>query len=172
MSPSTFSTVKLKVTFPYYISLQHRTSSEFQREKLSDVSEHRNMPLDDALNLIVKIFEAYSKGEKYAIVPPFGAVPVTPAGIPLGDKHPEAIQNLLNILVENRPLTTFQYDKIIGYLQDRKNEIVKGDSKGGKSRFILVLCTYCLSSLVDSQIILEYECCDFIGCILTQVQIR
>lgn len=83
------------------------------------------MPLDDALAMIVKSFEAYMKGDRSPIVPPSGAVPVTAAGIPLGDKHPEVIQNLMKILVENRPLNISQYEKIIGYLQEKKDQLVK-----------------------------------------------
>lgn len=83
------------------------------------------MPLDDALAMIVKNFEAYMKGERNPVIPPSGAVPVTAAGIPLGEKHPEGIQTLLKILVENRPLTVVQYEKIIGYLQNKKEHLVK-----------------------------------------------
>ncbi len=91
------------------------------------------MPLDDAISMIVENFTAYTKGERCPVVPPLGAVPVTAAGIPLGEKHPEVIQTLLNILVENRPLTAVQYDKIIDYLRDKKEHLLKSDLGGSVS---------------------------------------
>lgn len=111
-------------------------SGDDVQQNIFFVLEHRNMPLDDALALIVKNFEAYMKGERSPVIPPVGAVPVTAAGIPLGDKHPEMIQALLNILVENRPLTVLQYEKIIGYLQEKKDHLVK--SEPTKSGIIMV----------------------------------
>ncbi|KAM7355736.1 nuclear receptor coactivator protein neosin [Cochliomyia hominivorax] len=39
---------------------------------------------------------------------------------PLKERHPEAIQMLLNLLASNMPLTVLQYDRIIKYLQQRR----------------------------------------------------
>lgn len=91
------------------------------------------MPLDDAVTMIVKNFETYTKGDRVAVIPPPGAVPVTAAGLPLGEKHPEFIQSLLNILVENRPLTFPQYDKVIGYLQEKKDQLAKNEMGGANN---------------------------------------
>lgn len=103
------------------------------------------MPLDDAVNMIVKNFEAYTKGERIAVVPPAGAVPVTAAGLPLGEKHPEAIQSLLNILVENRPLSSLQYDQVIVYLSEKKDQLVKNEGGGAHilskpGKILIIFC--------------------------------
>lgn len=84
------------------------------------------MPLDDAITLIVKLFDCYMKGEKCPVLPPVGATSITAGGVPLGDRHPEVIQNLLGILVENRSLSVLQYEKLIGYLQEKKDQVKAG----------------------------------------------
>ncbi|XP_054271261.1 nuclear receptor coactivator 5 [Macrosteles quadrilineatus] len=89
--------------------------------------EHRNMPLEDALAFIARSFDAYLRGERGQ-----GPGPVS-VGQPDYDKHPEAIQTLLNLLRENRQLTVLQYDKVIKYLQDRREVQIKlevGDAQG------------------------------------------
>lgn len=70
------------------------------------------MPTEDAINLISRNFDAYMRGDKN--IP--GSVSIGP----LAEKHPEAIQVLLNLLAENRQLTVLQYDRIIKYLQERR----------------------------------------------------
>lgn len=75
--------------------------------------EHRNMPLDDALILISRNFEAYMRGEELK--------PVDPNKPDLADRHPQPIQMLINLLAENRMLTSSQYDRILKYLQERKD---------------------------------------------------
>ncbi|KRT78711.1 hypothetical protein AMK59_6404, partial [Oryctes borbonicus] len=74
-------------------------------------SEHRNMPIEDAVILLTRNFEAYMKGETFETE---GRV------ASLAEKHPEAMQMLLNLLAENRQLAVTQYDKVIKYLQERK----------------------------------------------------
>nr|CAD7197214.1 unnamed protein product [Timema douglasi] len=89
--------------------------------------EHRNMPLEDAIPLITRNFEAYMRGEKLAGTVPL-PVPVIPAAKPTGgllERHPEAMQVLLNLLSDNRQLTTLQYDRVIIYLKDRREEQMK-----------------------------------------------
>ncbi|XP_066138861.1 nuclear receptor coactivator 5 [Euwallacea fornicatus] len=87
--------------------------------------EHRNMPLDDAMILIQRNFESYMRGEK---------APEDPVKMSLADRHPVPIQMIFNLLAENRMLTTSQYDRIIKYLQDRRdlqqeNEVSEGISQ-------------------------------------------
>lgn len=94
--------------------------------------EHRNMPVEDAIAMIARNFDLYMRGEK-GLGP--GPVPVVPAGglAPNLDRHPEAIQTLLNLLKENRQLTVLQYDKVIRYLQEKREMQVRlevGDEKG------------------------------------------
>jgi len=89
--------------------------------------EHRNMPLEDSLNFIARSFDAYMRGERGT-----GPGPVA-VGQPVPDRHPEAIQTLLNLLRENRQLTVLQYDKVIKYLQEKREVQIKlevGDAQG------------------------------------------
>ncbi|EEB10000.1 conserved hypothetical protein [Pediculus humanus corporis] len=84
--------------------------------------EHRNMPLEDAINLLARNFDAYLLREKASRPSEVNVVPATGplTAINLTDRHPEAIQVLLNLLADNRQLTVLQYDKVISYLQGRK----------------------------------------------------
>ena len=63
------------------------------------------------------------KGERVAVTIPPNAIPVSPAGIPIGDKHPELIQSILTNLIDNRPLNVSQYDRLIGYLQEKRDRL-------------------------------------------------
>ncbi|PSN47354.1 hypothetical protein C0J52_06551 [Blattella germanica] len=81
--------------------------------------EHRNMPLDDAVPLILRNYEAYIRGEKLP-APISTPLPVVSSNVPLTERHPEAIQMLLNLLSDNRQLTVMQYDRVIRYLQDKQ----------------------------------------------------
>lgn len=90
------------------------------------------MPVEDAIAMIARNFDMYMRGEKGLGA---GQVPVVPTGglPPNLDRHPEAIQTLLNLLKENRQLTVLQYDKVIRYLQEKRELQVRlevGDEKG------------------------------------------
>ncbi|KAL3285280.1 hypothetical protein HHI36_019390 [Cryptolaemus montrouzieri] len=74
--------------------------------------EHRNMPLEDALIFITRNFESYMRGEK---TPGENGSQMT-----IYDKHPNSIQLLVNMLAENRILTSVQYDKLLKYLEERR----------------------------------------------------
>lgn len=85
------------------------------------------MPLEDALAFVARSFDTYLRGERGQ-----GPGPVV-VGQPVPDRHPEAIQTLLNLLRENRQLTVLQYDKVIKYLQDKREIQIKlevGDAQG------------------------------------------
>lgn len=96
-------------------------------------AEHRNMPTDDAIMFICKDFEDKVRSEqekavKYrATMNPAG--PVNPhmmySAPQLSDKHPEAIQNMLSLLANNRQLTVLQYERLIKYLTERKELQIK-----------------------------------------------
>ncbi|XP_015108428.1 uncharacterized protein LOC107035506 [Diachasma alloeum] len=84
--------------------------------------EHRNMPVEDALNLISRDFSNYKSGGR---------------GVPLNtpfssDRHPDAIQVLLNMLADNHQLTVLQYERVLKYLEIKREEQVQvelGDTK-------------------------------------------
>ncbi|XP_014470782.1 PREDICTED: uncharacterized protein LOC106742396 [Dinoponera quadriceps] len=84
--------------------------------------EHRNMPLEDAINLISRDFTNYKAGGRSV-----------PLNAPLAnERHPDAIQVLLNMLADNHQLTVLQYDRVIKYLDMKREEQVQvelGDAK-------------------------------------------
>lgn len=100
-------------------------------------AEHRNMPVDDAIEFIFRTFEDQMRGPRpslstnnsTAVLPT--AVQITPtasyAAPPLNTPHPEAIQLLINLLAENRPITVLQYDRVIKYLQERRELQLKAE---------------------------------------------
>lgn len=80
------------------------------------------MPADDAINLISRDFANYKNGGR--------SVPLN--ALLAKDKHPDAIQVLLNMLADNRQLTVLQYDRVLKYLEIRREEQVQievGDVK-------------------------------------------
>lgn len=87
-----------------------------------NISEHRNMPADDALALINRDFSNYKSGGRGV---PFNTPFAT-------DRHPDAIQVLLNMLADNHQLTVLQYERVIKYLEVKREEQVQvelGDAK-------------------------------------------
>ncbi|XP_026737866.1 nuclear receptor coactivator 5 [Trichoplusia ni] len=66
--------------------------------------EHRNMPLEDALQLLSRNFQEVQRG---------------------GPTGREAVYALLGQLADGRTLTVMQYDKVIEYLQERREQQVK-----------------------------------------------
>lgn len=93
-------------------------------------AEHRNMPLDDALELIYRNFMQVRQGENGDIAgdtdeSPYAAIPKA------STRHPDTIQHLANLLSDNRCLTVLQYDCMLKYLQERREQQYKfevGDS--------------------------------------------
>lgn len=92
-------------------------------------AEHRNMPVEDAIKLVSDDFRRKMLRDKNTGTQPShlpNPVPIIPAAAtnyiapPLKERHPDAIQSLLNLLANNMPLTVLQYDRIIKYLQDRR----------------------------------------------------
>lgn len=86
------------------------------------IAEHRNMPVEDAINLISRDFTNYKTGGRSV-----------PLNTPLAnERHPDAIQVLLNMLADNHQLTVLQYDRVIKYLDMKREEQVQvelGDAK-------------------------------------------
>ncbi|XP_058836331.1 nuclear receptor coactivator 5 [Topomyia yanbarensis] len=97
-------------------------------------AEHRNMPTDDAIMFICKDFEDKLRSEqektsKYRAGSMMGSSTnnshLMYNAPPLQDKHPDPIQNMLNLLAANRQLTVLQYDRVIKYLNERKEMQIK-----------------------------------------------
>lgn len=78
-------------------------------------AEHRNMPLDDAIALIATDFR--SKKQRDAL----NASQLHPNQ----SRHPDPMQQLIDMLADNRQLTGLQYECIIKYLEEQREQQLK-----------------------------------------------
>ncbi|NWX93582.1 NCOA5 protein, partial [Nothoprocta ornata] len=104
--------------------------------------EHRNMPQADAMVLVARNYERYktesrekereeiarqaAKMADEAILQERERPPSMEEGVRGG--HPPGIQTLLNLLADNRYLTAEETDKVINYLRDRKERLLRGST--------------------------------------------
>ncbi|NWI39267.1 NCOA5 protein, partial [Picathartes gymnocephalus] len=105
--------------------------------------EHRNMPQADAMVLVARNYERYktesrekereeiarqaAKMADEAILQERERPPPMEEGVRGG--HPPGIQTLLNLLADNRYVTAEEIDKVINYLRDRKERLLRGSSE-------------------------------------------
>ncbi|NXU40388.1 NCOA5 protein, partial [Drymodes brunneopygia] len=105
--------------------------------------EHRNMPQADAMVLVARNYERYktesrekereeiarqaAKMADEAILQERERPPPMEEGVRGG--HPPGIQTLLNLLADNRYVTAEEMDKVINYLRDRKERLLRGNSE-------------------------------------------
>lgn len=93
-------------------------------------AEHRNMPVDDAVEFIYNNFKNFMRGGPMDY--PDGDPQSQYSSVPLSTtRHPDSTNYLISLLAENRVLTVLQYDCLIKYLQERRENQVKielGDS--------------------------------------------
>lgn len=106
--------------FAVIVQPQHKEHKSVTLNILYGIpAEHRNMPLDDAIALIVRNFQQLCQGEKGDIIGDTDESPY--ASIPLSNlRHPDSIQHLANLLAENRTLTVLQFDCLLKYLKERR----------------------------------------------------
>ncbi|XP_075427908.1 nuclear receptor coactivator 5 isoform X2 [Ascaphus truei] len=102
--------------------------------------EHRNMPLADAMVLVARNYERYKSEtrdkEREDIArqaAKMAAEAVLRERAPPVDEggrgpHPPGIQAVFGLLADNRYVTTEEMDKIILYLRDRKERLLRGPS--------------------------------------------
>lgn len=61
--------------------------------------------------------------------------------------HPPGIQTLLNLLADNRYLTAKEIDKVINYLRDRKERLLRGSTDSPQGKFfsprLYLVCGLC-----------------------------
>uniref|UniRef100_A0A8D0FGV5 Nuclear receptor coactivator 5 n=1 Tax=Strix occidentalis caurina TaxID=311401 RepID=A0A8D0FGV5_STROC len=104
--------------------------------------EHRNMPQADAMVLVARNYERYktesrekereeiarqaAKMADEAVLQERERPPPVEEGVRGG--HPPGIQTLLNLLADNRYLTAEETDKVINYLRDRKERLLRGST--------------------------------------------
>ena len=96
--------------------------------------EHRNMPVDDAVSLIGRSFDAYqlAKREKEATAArpaPTSAVRAPPPFVPPS----QDILYLLNLLADKRQLSVDELGKVITYLTDRRDKLLESEGRLPKS---------------------------------------
>ncbi|NWZ82609.1 NCOA5 protein, partial [Poecile atricapillus] len=105
--------------------------------------EHRNMPQADAMVLVARNYERYktesrekereeiarqaAKMADEAILRERERPPPMEEGVRGG--HPPGIQTLLNLLADNRYVTAEEIDKVINYLRDRKERLLRGSTE-------------------------------------------
>ena len=90
------------------------------------------MPLDDALDLVVSSFESYIQSQREKAAGPSAAAPAAPAtrGAPPPFVPPSSdVSYLLNLLADNRQLTIEEIEKVLEYLQDRKNKMMIAEGR-------------------------------------------
>jgi len=81
-----------------------------------DHQEHRNMPLDDALDFIGKNFSKFVEKPGSNIVakhPHFGL--------------PRDVKTILGFMLDNRPISVMEYDKLIKYLNTKRESTLKDE---------------------------------------------
>ena len=87
--------------------LTHHVSVSFS-------TEHRNMPLDDALTLITRNFVDYDKARREKSAE---------HGVTV--KHPDSeISYLLNLLADSKYLKIDELNKVIRYLSERRDALI------------------------------------------------
>lgn len=81
-------------------------------------AEHRNMPIEDAMSLLAKQFEAIVKPEP---TPGTGGASGPDNGIP------QDIRTVLGFLNDNRPLSVMEYDKLIKFLAGKREGMLRSE---------------------------------------------
>lgn len=83
-------------------------------------TEHRNMPIDDAIEFVYKNYQKLMRGEQVSGDDDEDNSSIS--SIPMADqRHPDQMQHLIKILAENRSMTVLQFDALIKYLQERRD---------------------------------------------------
>ncbi|XP_030742891.1 nuclear receptor coactivator 5 isoform X5 [Echinops telfairi] len=103
--------------------------------------EHRNMPQADAMVLVARNYERYKnecrEKEREEVVRQAtkmadeALIQERERGGPdegLRGGHPPAMQSLINLLADNRYLTAEETDKIINYLRERKERLIRSST--------------------------------------------
>jgi len=80
--------------------------------------EHRNMPYDDAIALLAKTFEQSGGGGG------LGGGP-TERVVGPNDEVPNDIRTCIGFLMDQRPLSVMEYDKLIKYFAQRREAVLK-----------------------------------------------
>ncbi|XP_019492584.1 PREDICTED: nuclear receptor coactivator 5 isoform X3 [Hipposideros armiger] len=95
--------------------------------------EHRNMPQADAMVLVARNYERYKnecREKEREEIARQAAKMANEAILQERERggHPAAIQSLINLLADNRYLTAEETDKIINYLRERKERLMRSST--------------------------------------------
>lgn len=113
-------------------------TSDHQQNRTLNVSvlygeptEHKNMNVEDGINLIYDDFKAHkaSQVQQQQQAQPVQRLP-QPQSVKRAystNKHPESMQVLLNLLANNMSLTVLQYDALLKYLREKRQEQVTAE---------------------------------------------
>jgi hypothetical protein len=92
--------------------------------------EHRNMPLDEAMSFIGKSFSRFIEkpaGGQLGYATPAAAAAASAADqLPVAG-HPNDIRTILGFLIDDRPMSIMEYDKLIKYLATRREGTLKAE---------------------------------------------
>jgi len=84
--------------------------------------EHRNMPLEDAINMIAQLFEQGLEHNNS------GGKQFNDDQLASSKKFmPEDVKNVFGFLMDNRPLSVMEYDKLIKYLVKQRENVLKNE---------------------------------------------
>lgn len=97
--------------------------------------EHRNMPLDEAMSFIGKSFSRFIEKPTAGAVggAQLGFARAGPAATSSGSEqlppfgHPNDIRTILGFLIDDRPMSIMEYDKLIKYLATRRESTLKAE---------------------------------------------
>lgn len=106
------------------------------------ISEHRNIPVEDAFALLSTSLQRYQQqqqgggrgglgGGERGLMDSADSRGRGGLQMPGPEPHPASMQALINLLQENRPLTVVEYDRLIRYLNDRRERQMAEDGRGG-----------------------------------------
>ncbi|XP_060079905.1 nuclear receptor coactivator 5-like isoform X2 [Ylistrum balloti] len=103
--------------------------------------EHRNMPVDDAITLINRSFDQYTKATREKAAAAIPAAPAAPSAAAPAPAVPSARSSapfvppssdllyLLNLLADSRQLTVEELDKVISYLKERREKQMAAEGR-------------------------------------------
>ena len=94
------------------------------------------MPLDDAIDLVVSSFESYIQSQREKASAPAVATTAAAPGSATARAAPPPfippssdVSYLLNLLADNRQLTVEEIEKVVDYLQERKNKMLVAEGR-------------------------------------------
>jgi hypothetical protein len=92
--------------------------------------EHRNMPLDEAMSFVGKSFSRFIEkpaGGQLGYATPAAAAASSAADQLPAFGHPNDIRTILGFLIDDRPMSIMEYDKLIKYLATRREGTLKAE---------------------------------------------